>query len=155
MLKARWLVPAGTPDSVNAGGLDVHRFTPAHEKLSDIATAAAWVMSMATRVVITAVTAPTRRCTGIENLPFVTPTRPPLGRRFKLSHHTPSGFSKGATVADEDCRLPVGSHLPRFPPGAVMLRIKNSSSADHCRIDRQLMSVSIAKMYQRRLKHAL
>jgi len=57
MLKASWLVPAGTSDSVNAGGLVVHRGTPAHEKSSDIAAAGEPVMSAVMRVMTAAAAA--------------------------------------------------------------------------------------------------
>jgi len=39
MLKASWLVPLGTSDSLNAGGFDAQPATPAQEKSSDIAEA--------------------------------------------------------------------------------------------------------------------
>src|SRR5712671_7581656 len=61
MLKASRLVPGGTSDNVNAGGLDEQRATPVHEKLSDIAIASEHATSTATIVVRTAVTVATWR----------------------------------------------------------------------------------------------
>jgi hypothetical protein len=51
MLNASRVVPGGTSDRVNAGGLDEQGVTPVHEKLSDIAIAAEHVTSTATIVV--------------------------------------------------------------------------------------------------------
>ena len=61
MLKASRLVPGGTSDSVNAGGLEEQRATPVHEKLSDIAIATEHVTSTAMIAVRTAVTVATWR----------------------------------------------------------------------------------------------
>jgi hypothetical protein len=56
MLKVSRLVPGGTSEIVNAGGLDEQRATPLHEKLSDIAMASEHATSTATTVVRAAVT---------------------------------------------------------------------------------------------------
>jgi hypothetical protein len=61
MLKLSRLVPAGTADSVNAGGVEEHRATPVQEKLSDIAIASEHSTSTAMVVVRTAVTVATWR----------------------------------------------------------------------------------------------
>jgi hypothetical protein len=73
MLKASWLVPDGTSDSVNAGGLDEQRGTPAHEKPSDIAAATEHVMSAA-MIVMTVAAAATWTDARIETSRLLGPT---------------------------------------------------------------------------------
>jgi hypothetical protein len=61
MLKMSRLVPGGTADNVNGGGLDEQRATPVHAKLSDIAVACERATSTVTIVVSTAVITATWR----------------------------------------------------------------------------------------------
>jgi hypothetical protein len=72
MLKVSRLVPAGTSESVNAGGLDEQRATPVHEKLSDIAIASEHATSTATIVARAAMTVTTWRGDTLSmNLPLL------------------------------------------------------------------------------------
>src|SRR5215472_16590797 len=80
MLKASRVVPGGTSDSANAGGLDEQRPTPVHEKLSDIAIASERATSTAMIVVRTTVTVATRRYGLNETSHLHRLNNPPTGR---------------------------------------------------------------------------